>query len=204
MKSKHKNGITADALALEAVITLLSSLNETPKTPQMERVETLISLFARLTADASGTEKAGVTAGIQNLLSRYRWVSYVTPSTEGIVVLNAIADHMHIAKDDLWEHEAVRDLLAAFPRLGIGDRPYIRRCERTSCQRWFFAPRKDKTTCSSACHQWIYENKSPEQKERKAAAMRLHRKATKEIEERRNKLLGFVKGKRRVVTKKAK
>ena len=118
-------------------------------------------------------------------------------------MLNAIADHMDIAKADIWEHEAVRDLLSAFPRLGIGDRPNIRRCASPKCQRWFFASRKDKMTCSPACHQWIYENKSPEQRERKAAYMKKQRREAKELEERRNKRLGFTKGKRRVVRKKA-
>jgi hypothetical protein len=201
MNMKRKNETTADELALERVEELLSTLNDEPKTPQAERVEGLISLFGRITAGASGIDKAQAMAGIRKLLSRYRWVSYVAPTTEGILVLNDIADHMLIAKADLWEHEAVRDLLAAFPRLGIGNRPYIRRCASLKCQRWFFAPRKDKVTCSSACHQWLYENKSPEQRERKAASMRKQRKAAKELEERQNKRLGFVKGKRMVVTK---
>jgi hypothetical protein len=201
MTLKRKNETTADELALESVKELLRVLNEEPKTPQMARVESLISLFGRLTGDASSTEKGGVLAGIRRLLSRYRWVSYVTPTTEGLLVLNAIADYAIIPKADLREHEAVRDLLSAFPRLGIGDRPYVRRCAK--CQLWFFASRKDTVTCSSACRQWRYENKSPEQRERKAADMRRQRKEAKERDERQNKRQGYAKGKRRVVTKKA-
>ena len=203
MNMKRKNETTADELALERVEELLSILNNEPKTPQAERVESLISLFGKITVDASGIDKAQAMAGIRKLLSLYQWVSYITPTTDGVLVLNDIADRTDIAKADLWEREAVRDLLTAFPRLGVGSQPYIRRCASPKCQRWFLAPRKDKMTCSSACHQWLYENKSPEQRERKAASMRKQRKAAKELEERRNKRLGFVKGKRRVVRKKA-
>jgi hypothetical protein len=204
MVIKRKNDIAPEELALERVGELLSTLNGGPKTPNVERIESLLSLLGRLTEDASGLEKAQATAGIREQLSRYRWVSEIMPSTEGFLVFNAIADHTHIPKADLWEHEAVRDLLIAFPRLGIGKRPYIRQCAKLKCQRWFLASRKDKMTCSSACHQWLYENKSPEQRALKAAAMKDHRKKLKELEERRNKRLGFTKGKRRVVTKKAK
>ena len=204
MTIKRKNEITADELALERVEELLSTLNDEPETPQARRVKSLILLFGMLTEDASGLDKVQATAGIRELLSRYRWVSYVTPSTAGLMVLNEIADRQHISQADRWEHEAVRDLLTAFPRLGIGERPYIRRCAKPKCPRWFLASRKDDVTCSSACHQWLHDNKSPEQRALKAAYMRKLRKDAKDLEERQNKLRGFTKGKRRVVTKKAK
>jgi len=199
MKTKRKNESTADELALERIEEWLPALNTEVKTPQVKRIESLISLFGRLTEDASTSDKAHALAGIRKFLSRYRWVSYVAPTTDGLLVLNEIADHMHISKEGLWEHEAVRVLLVAFPRLGIGKRPYIRRCAK--CQQWFIAPRKDKITCSDACHQWLYDNKSPEQKALKAAAMKEYRKVLKDIEAKQNERRGFTKGKRRVVTK---
>jgi len=204
MSSKRKNDTTADELALERLEELLRALNEEPQTDQMrdrmERVEKVISLLARLDEAAQSLEKAQVLMGLRKALSKYRWVSYVTPSTGGFLVLNAVADHMHISKADLWEHEAVRDLLTALPRLGIGRRPYIRRCECPRCRRWFIAPRSDKRTCSQACHQWLFDNRSPEQKALKAAKMQDHRQREKARQERQDKLLGFTKGKRRVAS----
>jgi hypothetical protein len=204
MGLKRKNGITADELALERLEELLWALNEGPETDQMrvrmERVENVISLLARLDEDAPSLKKAQLLAGLRKALSRYRWVSYITPSTKGVVVLNRVADHMQISRADLWENEAVRDLLTALPRLDIGRRPYIRRCESPKCRRWFIAPRSDKRTCSQACHQWLYDNRSPEQKAHKAAKMRDHRKREKARQERQDKRLGFTKGKRRVAS----
>jgi hypothetical protein len=141
-----------------------------------------------------------VMAAINRSVSRYRWVSSIAPYRDSFFVFNH-SDRMQTPADELWEHEAVRELLTAFPRLGIGDRPYIRRCESEKCQKWFFAPRGDKRTCSPACH--VYANRSPDQRFRKAKYMRDLRKELKERRDRENKRLGFTKGKRRVVSNKS-
>lgn len=202
MKSKRKHDVTADELALESIEEgLLPTLNDGPKTDQTKRIESLLALLGGLTGDATSHEKMQVILALRRLLAEYRWVSYVTPWQEGFVVVNQIADHMQITKADLWEQAAVRDLITAFPRLGIGKRPYIRRCESERCQKWFFASRGDKRTCSPACH--VYANRSPEQRLRKAKYMRDLRKDQKDRRERENKRLGFTKGKRRVVSNKS-
>jgi hypothetical protein len=202
MLAKRKHEATADELALESIEEgLLPSLNDGPKTEQTVRVERLLFLLGRLTRDATTREKLEAFTALRILLAEYRWVSYISPWQDGFVVVNRIADHVQITKADLWEHEAVRDLLNAFPRLGIGKRPYIRRCENDRCQRWFFARRGDKRTCSPACH--VNANRSPENRLRKAKYMRGLRKTQKDLRERQDKRLGFKKGKRRVVSAKS-
>jgi hypothetical protein len=202
MQSKRKHDVTADELALESIQEeLLPALNDGPKTVQMARIEKLLTLLGRLKQDATSREKIEAFTALRNLLGEYRWVSYIAPWLDGFVVINQIADHMRITKADLWEHKAVRDLLNAFPRLGIGKRPYIRRCENDRCQRWFLARRGDKRTCSPACH--VCANRSPEQRLRKAKYMKNLRKDQQNRREREDKRLGFTKGKRRVVSTKS-
>jgi hypothetical protein len=202
MRTKRKHEVTADELALESIEEeLLPRLNLGSKTDQTKRIESLLTLFGRLTGRTGTSEKVQVFLALRRLLGEYRWVSYVTPWRDRFVVVNQVADHMQIAKSDLWEHAAVRDLLTAFPRLGVGKRPYIRRCESERCQRWFFASRGDKRTCSPACH--VYANRSPEKRLRKAKYMRDLRKTQKDLRERQDKRLGFTKGKRRIVSRKS-
>jgi hypothetical protein len=149
---------------------------------------------------------------VRKILARYRWTNSIAPTTEGLQVLYEVADRGQLSAADKWEQDAVRDLLTALPRLSFGDRLLIRRCENPTCRRWFLAGRKDKRTCygpgsgkSDACKQWLHDNKSPEQKEYKAAYMRQARKDAKEREERererQNKQASYSKGKRRVVRK---
>ncbi|WP_197414155.1 hypothetical protein [Terracidiphilus gabretensis] len=202
MAIKRKNEITPDELAIERIEECICTLNDGPKTPQLERVERVITLLGKLTGDASDREKLRVFTELLHVLGQYKWSSYIAPYGDGWTVVNNIADHTHLTKADLWEHEAVRDLLAAFPRLGVGERPFIRRCESPKCQRWFIAPRKDKGACSDACKQWLYDNRSPEQRASKALYMKNLRRGAKALRERQDERTGFTKGKRRVVSRK--
>lgn len=174
MPSKSKNAPLASEVALERLEDVLRTINEGPKTAHSRRVEEIMSWLQKLTEKSSTLERAGALAKLRGLLGRYRWVSYIAPSTDGLIVFNGVADHNHLSREALWEHLAVRDLLAAFPQLGFGTRPYLRRCERATCGSWFIAPRSDTRACKRTCYQWLRDS-SPEERARKAAKMRDHR-----------------------------
>ncbi len=197
-KKRKNQQSAASQIALESLEDVIGAMND-EKTPEIARVESIVTLLGMLTEGPATNEKAGALAALRVRLGAYRWVSYVTPSTEGFVVLNAIADRARLGKAALWEHEAVRDLLTALPRLGLGKKLLLRRCE--ACERWFLAKRSDARTCSSACRQWLYDS-SPQHREYKKAKMKNIRKDAKTLEQLRKVRVGFRDSKRHVVSRK--
>jgi hypothetical protein len=168
-------------------------LREHPEKVQSKRVAGCLELLSCLRADLSGSEKVRVITGLQHLLSAYRWVVQVSPTPGGFRAIHLIADRERLSEDDLWEHMAIRDLLAVVPYLG--KRPRIRRCDE--CKEWFYAAnREDQRWCGGNCRQHHYDS-NPEMRAGKARYMCEYRIAEKESEESSKKGVGFVSGGRK-------
>jgi hypothetical protein len=147
---------------------IFARLEDDPEKPQSKRVEKILESLSGLRDDLDTREKVRVITGLRNALSRYQWVSRVAPTHEGFRVVPAIADRANLSNDDVWEYEAVRDLLDTVPHLG--KRPRIRRC--AECRRWFFGVmRDDQQYCSGNCRQRRYDN-DPEKRDKKLAHMK--------------------------------
>jgi hypothetical protein len=178
------------------IAAIFAYLEDNSEKPHARRVEIILELLSTsLISGASARERSLVTTTLRKALARYRWVSYVAITADGFHVSNTFAGR-GLSKDDDWEHEAVRNLLAVVPQLG--DPPRIRRC--VECNRWIFAAkRKDKETCGGKCRQSRYES-IPENREKKRAKMKELRATKKRLEQReltRNLGKGLVLPKRR-------
>jgi hypothetical protein len=134
--------IHLDKEQLEAIFT---RLEERPETPQSKRVEKILELLSSLRDDISPLDKGQIVIRLRNALRLYQWVSHIAPAPESYRVINGVADRENLSKDDLWEYEAVRDLLECVPYLG--NPPRIRRCARA-----------DQLFCSGNCRQHHYDS----------------------------------------------
>jgi hypothetical protein len=152
------------------------ALREQPEKEQCKRVEALLSLFAKLRADASTRTKMEAVTGLRNRLSRYKWTFQVFPWRDRFYA-NWTAGDKGLEADDAWEYRAVQLLLEMVPYLGKS--PRIRRCEE--CNAWFFAAtREDQRWCNRNCRQRHYDS-SPETRESKKLYMREYRATMKKL-----------------------
>jgi hypothetical protein len=127
-----------------------------PETPQSQRVEKILELLSALRDDLT-PNMGQVIARLRNALRRYRWASHIAPTPDGYRVIRTTADRENLSKADLWEYEAVRDLLDLVHYLG--NPPRIRRCADSACQKWFFAAKRaDQLFCSGNCRQHHYDS----------------------------------------------
>jgi len=169
---------------VEAIFT---RLEKRPETPQSKRIEKILQLLSSLRDDISPLDKGQVVIRLRNALRLYQWVSHIAPAPEGYRVISAVADRENLSKDDLWEYEAVRDLLECVPYLGKP--PRIRRC--AECQRWFFAAKRiDQQWCGGICRQRHYD-RDPETRAQKLKAMRDLYAREKERDQRRKAAVGY-------------
>jgi hypothetical protein len=129
-------------------------------------VERILELLSGLRDDLGTSEKTRIITSLRNALKRYQWTSRVDPTPEGWRVIASF--DRGLPKDDVWEYEAVRDLLDTVPHLG--KRPRIRKC--AECPRWFYAAmREDQQYCGGICRQRRYDN-DPEKRDKKLAHMK--------------------------------
>jgi len=176
--------IHLDKEQLEAIFT---RLEERPETPQSKRVEKILELLSSLRDDISPLDKGQIVIRLRNALRLYQWVSHIAPAPESYRVINGVADRENLSKNDLWEYEAVRDLLECVPYLG--NPPRIRRC--AECPRWFFAARRiDQKWCGSVCRQRHYD-RDPETRAKKLEAMHTRYILEKERDRRRKAAVGY-------------
>jgi hypothetical protein len=144
-------------------------------------------LLSSLRDDISPLDKGQIVIRLRNALRLYQWVSHIAPAPESYRVINGVADRENLSKDDLWEYEAVRDLLECVPYLG--NPPRIRRC--AECPRWFFAARRiDQKWCGSVCRQRHYD-RDPETRAKKLEAMHTRYILEKERDRRRKAAVGY-------------
>jgi hypothetical protein len=184
-----KNDILPKNLDAEQLEEIFRHIREHPKQPQSKRVEGFLELLSTLRDDLSKSEKVRVIVGLRNTLSAYQWVVQISPTPEGFRPIHMIADRGRLSLDDIWEREAIRDLLKVVPYLGA--RPRIRRCANTRCREWFFAGKRlDKEWCGDSCKQQHYDS-DPKQREKKKLHMRKLRRDAKEREEMTRKHIGF-------------
>lgn len=150
----------------ERLTEIFARLEHDPLSKHVERVERILELISGLRDDITTPEKTRVVTSLRNALTRYQWTSRVDPTPEGWRVIASF--DRGLPKDDVWEYEAVRDLLDTVPHLG--KRPRIRRC--TECRKWFFAAmREDQQYCGGICRQRRYDN-DPEKRDKKLAHMK--------------------------------
>jgi hypothetical protein len=183
----HKNEVLPSHLDPEQFESIFWHIRERPEKPQSKRVEEVLKLLSSLRYDLSTRDKGQVLTRLRNALRRYQWVSFISPTSEGLRVIRGIADRANLSEDDLWEYWAVGTLLDIVPYLG--NRPRIRRC--AECQEWFFAAKRDdKRWCDRNCRQRHYDS-APEMRESKRLYMRNYRDEEKKREERRKRSVGF-------------
>jgi hypothetical protein len=152
----------------ERFVVIFARIEDDPLSEHVKRVERILELLSALRDDLGTREKMRVVTSLRNALTRYRWVSRVAYTAQGYRVVSTIADREKLPKDDVWEYEAVRDLLDTVPH--FGKRPRIRRC--TECPRWFFAAmREDQQYCSGKCRQRRYDN-DPDKRDKKLTHMK--------------------------------
>lgn len=183
----RKNEILPSHLDPEQFESIFWHIREYPEQPQSKRVEQVLKLLSSLSDDLSTLGKAQALTRLRNALRRYQWVSFVSPTSEGLWVSRGIADRVNLSEDDVWEYEAVRNLLDLVPYLG--KRPRIRRC--AECQEWFFAARRsDQQWCDRNCRQRHYDS-APEMRKKKKLYMQEYREGQKERVERENIRVAF-------------
>jgi hypothetical protein len=162
-------------------------ISKHPEKPQSKRVEECLELLSSLREDLRGLERVQIVTRLGHLLSAYQWVVQISPTPKGFRAIRLIADRGRLSQDDLWEREAIRDLLDVVPY--IGKQPRIRRC--AECNEWFYAAkREDQQWCSSNCRQHHYDS-DPEMRGRKKLYMRKHRVEEKKREESIKRRVGF-------------
>jgi len=154
---------------IEQLESLFRHLEEHRDAPQSKRVEKILDLLSSMRDGLSTSERTQVHMGLANALRRYRWRSFVARAREGFREIRAIADRENLSKEELWEHDAVRNLLDVVPHLG--KRPRIRRC--IECQGWFFAEKRDdQKYCKRANCKQAHYDKDPDKRKQKNEAMR--------------------------------
>jgi hypothetical protein len=136
-----------------AIFARLEEEREDPEKLHSKWVERILELLSGLRDDLGTSEKMRIITSLRNALKRYQWTSRVDPTPEGWRVIASF--DRGLPKDDVWEYEAVRDLLDTVPHLG--KRPRIRKC--AECPRWFYAAmREDQQYCGGICRQRRYDN----------------------------------------------
>jgi len=146
---------------------LFSRLNE-PHSRCGERVERVLVLLKQLQSPASRRDAMNAVTVLRGLLRRYRWVYQVSPTLQGYRAIRVPAKRETLTDDDVWEHNAVRDLLDLLQQEGSLSR--VRRC--VVCNGWLFAAkRNDQEFCSRNCRQNRYDN-DPKRKAEHRAKMR--------------------------------
>jgi hypothetical protein len=162
----------------ERLVEIFRDIKENPEKPQSKRVEEFLELLSRLREDLSTSEKVPIIIRLRGLLGAYQWTVQVSPTPEGFRAIHLIANREKLSPDDLWEREAVRDLMGVVPYL---DKRPIRRC--AECQEWFFAAkREDQQWCNGNCRQRHYDS-NPDIRASKKRYMRQYRVDEKKREE---------------------
>jgi len=183
----RKNEILPINLDAEQLAGIFRHVREHPEKAQSRRVEEFLELFSSLREDLGDSEKVRVVIRLRNLLSAYQWVVQISPTPQGFSAIHMIADRARLSQDDLWEREAIADLLKLVPYLG--NRSRLRRCGE--CGEWFFAAkREDQQWCSGNCRQRHYDS-DPERRAKKKIDMRKHRLKEKKADERSRSLVGY-------------
>lgn len=183
-----KNDILPSRLDTFDLELLFTHIDEHPNTDASRQIEKILDLISALAGAASKLEKGQAQVGLLKALRGYRWTSYVSNTAQGFREIRVPADKGSLSKGDLWEYEAVRNLLDCVPYLGSPSR--IRRC--ATCRRWFFAAKRaDQKFCKRGnCRQQNYES-SPTIRESKKLYMRRYRAEEKEREESSKRTVKF-------------
>jgi hypothetical protein len=164
----RKNTMPSFADVPHPFSTVLWPIREHPEKPETKRVDAILELLSDLRDELKPMEKAQIQEQLRKALRRYKWVSRVVYTKQGLRVIHGIADRDALTPDEIWEQESVCSLLDVVPVLGA--RPRIRRC--AECKNWFFAAKRDdQEYCSGVCRQHHYDN-DPERRKKKAADMR--------------------------------
>jgi len=179
MENTRKQQVLPEHLDKEQFEAYFERLERYPDKPHSQRIEKILELISALKEDASTAERSRILTSLRNALRHYKWVSQISPTREGLRVISFPARRGHHSADVEWEYGAVNDLLALIPYLGR--RPRIRRCELSTCRKWFFAAKRDDQRFHHTnCKQNNYDNEKSE----KRTYMRTHR-ARKKAQERR-------------------
>jgi len=187
--SIRKNEMPSLADVPHPFSTVLWPIREHPEKPETKRVDAILELLSGLRDELKPMEKAQIQEQLRKALRRYKWVSRVAYTKQGLRVIQGIADQDALTPDEIWEQGAVGCLLDVVPVLGA--RPRIRRCADAACRQWFFAARRDdQEYCSGVCRQHNYDS-DPEMRAKKARAMKQHRIEAKKRDEAIKKAAGY-------------
>jgi hypothetical protein len=179
------------------VWAIFRHLENVHETPQSKRVRRVLELLSSLGENPAGMAAVRITNELGSLLSGYRWVALISPTTEGYrPIFRREPEGKELSREDVWEYGVVTDLFNLMRFQGALSR--LRQCRNGKCRKWLFTPKgKPKQFCDHICKQRDYDN-DPARCAKKRSDMRTLRADEKERNRRNpSNRIGFKEQKRK-------